>query len=196
MRQIKLSKKLVIISIALITIIFLAVISPLKGLSILTWPLILLGIVLWIVSLILLIAGLFNRQKENDQKKTIMISLLLIIGYIPIGLIYIKISEHVRTKITLNIINKSDSIPSNILIYGTGNIFENSDTLKINKFNKGDKIEYVIRPSTKPHRNGYIKIEFDVDSKHISKDIAGEFSINPYNIQQDWEVTLDNEFIK
>ena len=196
MGQIKLSKRLAIISIAIITLIFLAVISPLKGLSILTPLLILPGIVLWMVSLILLIAGLINRQRENNEKKTKMIALILIIGFIPIGLIYMKISGYVRTKITIDVINQSDFIPSNILIYGAGNIFENTDTLKVNKFNKREKIEYIIRPITKPHRNGYIRIEFDIDNKHISKNIAGEFSINPYNIQQDWEVSLGNDFYK
>ncbi len=156
----------------------------------------LLGIALWAVSVISLIDGLFNNQIESGQKKMIVIAILLIIGFIPIGLFYMKISGYVRTKITVNVINQSEFIPSNILIYGTGTIFENSDTLKVNKFNKGEKIEYVIRPSTKPHKNGYIRIEFDIDGKHIEKNIAGEFSINPYNIQQEWKVAIDNEFIK
>lgn len=196
MKNIMLSKKLAIISIVIVTFIFLAVISPLKGLSILTFPLIMLGIVIWITSLILLISELFNRQKENGQKKTIVITLILIVGFIPLGLIYTKISGYARTKITVNVINQSDFIPNNILIYGEGSIFENSDTLKVNNLNKGGSIEYIIRPSTKPHRNGYIRIEFDIDNKHISKNIAGEFSINPYNIQQYWEVAVDNEFVK
>lgn len=196
MREFKLSIRLVIISLIIITVIFFGVISPWQGLSILTWPLILLGIALWIVSVIFLISGLFTNQRKNSQKKTILIALFLIIGFIPIGLIYMKISGYVRTKITVTIINQSDFIPSNVLIYGTGTIFENSDTLKVNKFNKGEEIEYVIRPSTKPHKNGYIKIEFDIDGKRIEKNIAGEFSINPYNIQQEWKIIMDNKFIK
>lgn len=196
MREFKLSIRLVIISLIIITVIFLGVISPWQGLSILTWPLILLGIALWIVSVIFLISGLFTNQRKNSQKKTILIALFLIIGFIPIGLIYMKISGYVRTKITVTIINQSDFIPSNVLIYGTGTIFENSDTLKVNKFNIGEEIEYVIRPSTKPHKNGYIKIEFDIDGKRIQKNIAGEFSINPYNIQQEWKIIMDNKFIK
>ena len=196
MKQFKLSIRLVIISIIIITVIFLAIISPLQGLSILTWPLILLGIALWIVSLIILISGLFDKQRENGQKKAMVIALLLIIGFIPIGIIYMKLSGDIRTKITVNIINQSDSIPDNILIYGAGTIFENSDTLKVNKFNKGEKIEYVTRPITKPYRNGYIRLEFDINGKHIEKNIAGEFSINPYNIQQEWEITIDNAFFK
>ena len=126
-----------------------------------------------------------------------LITFILIIGFIPMGLIYMKISGYVGTKITVNVTNQSDFVPRNLLIYGTGNIFENQDTLKVKSFNKGEQLSYTIRPSTKPHRNGYIKIEFDVnDGKHISKNIAGEFSINPYHIQQDWEVTIDNEFVE
>ncbi len=121
---------------------------------------------------------------------------LLIIGFIPVGLIYMQISGIVRTKITVNVINQLDYPASKIFVHETGNIFENSDTLKMGKLNKGEKIEYVTRPSTKPHRNGYIRMEFDIENKHIAKDIAGEFSINPYNIQQDWKVSVDNEFVK
>jgi glucan phosphoethanolaminetransferase (alkaline phosphatase superfamily) len=196
MRQIKLSKKLAIISNLIITTIFLAVISPLKGLSILTFPLILIGIVLWIVSIILLISGLINKQSEKHQKIEIVIALILIISFIPIGFFSMKISGDVRTKIIVKVINRSNFTAKNVKIYGAGNIFENSDTLKINQLNKGDTTEYVTRPNTGPHRTGYIKIEFEADNKHISKNIAGEFSINPYNIQQDWEVILDNKFIK
>jgi hypothetical protein len=40
-------------------------------------------------------------------------------------------------------------------------------------------------------------IEFDLESnKRISRIIAGEFSINPYELKQYWEVNIDNEFLK
>ena len=104
---------------------------------------------------------------------------ILIIAFIPVGLIYMKISGEVRTKITVNVINQLGYPASKILIYGTGNIFENPDTLKMGKLNMGEKIEHVTRPSTKPLRKGYIRMEFDIENKHIVKDIAGEFSINP-----------------
>jgi len=197
MEQIKFSKKLAIISITIITVIFLAIISPIKGLSILTGPLMLLGIVLWVTSIIQLIAALSNRQGKSDQKKRIVIiTIILIIAFIPLGFFYVKISGNIRTTITVNITNTSKYVPNNILIYGAGNIFENQDTLKLNKFNQGEKIEYIISPTTIPHRNGNIRMEFDIDNIHISKVIAGEFSINPYSIQQEWEVIIDNEFIK
>jgi len=197
MEQIKFSKKLAIISITIITVIFLAIISPIKGLSILTGPLMLLGIVLWVTSIIQLIAALSNRQGKSDQKKRIVIiTIILIIAFIPLGFFYVKISGNIRTTITVNITNTSKYVPNNILIYGAGNIFENPDTLKLNKFNQGEKIEYIISPTTIPHRNGNIRMEFDIDNIHISKVIAGEFSINPYSIQQEWEVIIDNEFIK
>jgi hypothetical protein len=196
MRQIELAKKLAIISIVIITVIFLGEISPLKGLGILTWSILEAGILLWLTSLLLLIVGLFNRKKENEPKKNITMALLLTLGFIPLGFMYMTISGNIRTKITVSISNQSDFIPGNVLIYGTGNIFESTDTLKVASFKKGEKIEYVIQPSTAPHRHGYIRMEFDVDNKHISKEIAGEFSINPYNIKQEWEVVIDNEFVK
>jgi len=195
MDQVKLSQKIIISSIALITLIFLAVISPLKGLSILT-PLLIIGaIVLWITSIILLIKGYPDRNKENYQKK-ILVTIILIIAFIPLGLYYMKISGHVRTKITVHIKNQSDFIPENILIYGTGNIFENPDTLKVNSFGNGEELDFIIWPITKPGRKGYIRMEFDLSGKHFYKNIAGEFSVNPYNIQQEWKVTVDKEFLK
>lgn len=193
MSQLKLSQRFIISSIAIITLIFLAVISPLKGLSIFTAPLIFVAVGLWLTSLILLIKGFPDRK--NYQRKT-LITAILIIGFIPLGLFYMKISGNVRTKITVHIKNQSDFVPKNILIYGTGNIFENTDTLNANSIANGEEIKYIIWPTTKPNRKGYIRIEFDIPGKHISKDLAGEFSVNPYNIQQEWTVTLDKEFLK
>ncbi len=193
MNQLKLSLQSIIGAITIITLIFFAVISPLKGLSILTAPLIFVAVGLWLTSLILLIKGFPDRK--NYQRKT-LVTAILIIGFIPLGLFYMKISGNVRTKITVHIQNQSDFIPKNILIYGTGNIFENADTLRANSFAIGEEIKYIIWPTTKPGRNGYIRIEFDIAGKHITKDLAGEFSVNPYNIQQEWTVTLDKEFLK
>lgn len=170
-------------------------ISPLRGLSIVTWPLLQLAVVLWLISLVLVIRGL-NRKEENVQRKTKWIALALVIGFVPIGLVYIKIGGDVTTKITVHILNKSSSVASNVLVYGTGNIFEDSDTLKLNTFNNGENIEYVTWPNTGPHRNGYIRMEFDIADKHITKDVAGEFSINPYDIQQQWDIIMDSAFIK
>lgn len=193
MDQVKLSQKIIISSIALITLIFFAVISPLKGLSIFTPLLIFIAIVLWVTSIILLIKGFPDRKKENYQKNT-LVTIMLIVAFIPLALLYMKLSGHVRTEITVHIKNKSDFVPKNILIYGTGNIFENPDTLKVNSFAIGQELKYIIWPTTKPGRNGYIRMEFDIPDKHITKNIAGEFSVNPYNIQQEWIVTLDKEF--
>jgi hypothetical protein len=39
-------------------------------------------------------------------------------------------------------------------------------------------------------------MEFDLDKKHISKNIAGEFSINPYVIKQQWRLIIDDSFYK
>lgn len=70
MKSIQFSIILATVSITIITIVFLAVISPLQGLKILTFPILLTGIVIWIVSLILLIAGLFSRKRDINQKNS------------------------------------------------------------------------------------------------------------------------------
>lgn len=197
MRKIELSKRLIIIAIAIVTLLFIAIISPLKGLGLFTMPILLFGIGCWLFSIILLIVGLLNKGRDNYKRTTFAITLFLIIGFIPLGYFFMKLSGDVRTKITVKVINQSDFALNNVLIYGSGNIFENPDTLKIDNFEKGKQLFYIIKPTTKPHRNGNIMIEFDLESsKRISKIIAGEFSINPYELKQYWEVNIDNAFLK
>jgi hypothetical protein len=196
MKQIKLAQKLALIAILIITIIFLSILSPLKGLSILTPLAIVLGITIWGYGLIVLVLGLRNRKKENFSDIKILTAIILICGFIPIGILFMKISGKARTRITIEVVNQSERNPSNISIFGSGIIFENSDTLKLKKLNKGESLTYTINAISKPHRSGYIKMEFDLDKKHISKNIAGEFSVNPYVIKQQWRLIIDDSFYK
>lgn len=192
MKQIKIAIIMAIVAILIISVIFLSIISPLKGLSILTPLSILLGITIWGFSLILLISGLRNRYKENISKISILSAIILISSFIPIGYLFMKISGEVRTKISIVIVNHSDQIPANISIYGTGDIFENTDTLKLKMLKMGDSLSYRTRAISKPHRSGYIKMEYDFNNERISKIIAGKFSINPYVIKQEWKFIFKN----
>jgi len=196
MKHIKTAQKAAVLSVVIISIVILATLSPLKGLSLLTWPLILSGIALWIAGVVLLIAGLSDRASRGEHKRTTVLTLLLITGFVPLWMIYMKTGGNARSTITVTVTNQSDFIPGHVSIYGTGTIFEHCDTLKRNDFKKGEKIAYVVRPVTKPGRRGFIRMELEVDSQRSSKDIAGEFTVNPYDIQQEWEVTIDNEFVK
>ena len=196
MQQIKLAITMAIIAIIIITIVFLSIISPLKGLSILTPFSILLGVTIWGYGLIVLISAMRNRKKENFLNIQILTAIFLIFAFIPIGLLFMKLSGQARTRITIEVVNNSERIPSNISIFGSGSIFENSDTLKLKKLDKGESLTYKINAISKPHRRGYIKMEFDLDNKHISKNIAGEFSINPYDIKQQWRLIIDDSFYK
>ena len=196
MKQIKLAITMAIIAILIITIVFLSIISPLKGLSILTPFSILLGVTLWGYGFIVLISVLRNRKKENFLNIQILGAIFLIFAFIPIGFLFMKLSGQARTRITIEVVNNSDRIPSNISIFGSGSIFENSDTLKLKKLDKGESLTYKTNAISKPHRSGYIKMEFDLDNKHISKNIAGEFSINPYDIKQQWRLIIDDSFYK
>ena len=182
-----------LVAILIITAVFISTISPLKGIGIFTTLSIFLGILIWGLSLILLISGL--KTKENISKARILISIFFITAFIPLGYLFMKISGRVRTRITVSIVNHSDHKPANIKIYGVGNIFENTDTLKLEMLKKGESISYIIQAISKPHRSGYIKMEFDFNNKHYSKNIAGKFSINPYEIKQKWEVIIDNSFL-
>jgi len=192
MKQIKIAIIMAIVAILIISAIFLSIISPLKGLSILTPLFILLGITIWGFSLILLISGLRNRYKENISQISILSAIILISSFIPIGYLFMKISGEVRTKISIVIVNHSDQIPANISIYGTGNIFENTDTLKLKMLKMGDSLSYTTKAISKPHRSGYIKMEYDFNNERISKIIAGKFSINPYVIKQEWKFIFKN----
>lgn len=194
MRLIKIAITMAIIAILIITVIFISIISPLKGLGIFTSLFIFLGILIWGISLILLISGL--KTKEYISKTKILISIFFITAFIPVGYLFMKISGRVRTRISVAIVNHSDHKPANIKIYGVGNIFENTDTLKLEMLKKGESISYIIQASSKPHRSGYIKMEFDLKNKHISKNIAGRFSVNPYEIKQEWNIVINNSFVE
>lgn len=196
MKQVKIAFLMAMIAIMIITIVFISIISPLKGLGILTPLSIFLGISIWGSSLILIFSGLKHKNKENISKIGILITIVLILAFIPIGYLFMKISGKVRTRISVDVVNNSDYQPANIRIYGVGNIFENTDTLKLEKLKKGESMTYTIQAISKPHRSGYIKMEFDFNKKHISKNIAGNFSINPYEIKQEWSLIIDNSFIE
>jgi len=192
----KISRILAIASILIITLIFVATLSPAKGFGIITFPLLMIGILIWVASLIFFLIGFFNKTRDKNQKRSVILSIILIAGIIPLSIIYTATVQYVKTKITVSITNRSDYIPVNILVYGTGNIFNNPDTLKLDKLNKEGIIKFSIWPSTRPFGTGFIKMDYDIGENHISKNIAGEFSINPYMIQQHWEVIFDNGFMK
>jgi predicted RNA-binding protein YlxR (DUF448 family) len=194
MKQIKIVIIMAIIAILIILIVFISIISPLKGLGIFTPILILLGITIWGISLILFISGI--KTKGNISKIRILMSIFFIAAFIPLGYLFMKISGKARTRITVAILNHSDHNPANIKIYGVGNIFENTDTLKLEMLKKGESISYIIQATSKPHRSGYIKMEFDLNNKHISKNIAGRFSVNPYEIKQEWDIVIDSSFVQ
>jgi energy-coupling factor transporter transmembrane protein EcfT len=177
-----------------ILIVFISIISPLKGLGIFTSLFIFLGILIWGISLISLISGL--KTKEYISKIRILMSIFFIAAFIPLGYLFMKISGRVKTKISVAILNHSDHKPANIKIYGVGNIFENTDTLKLEMLKKGESISYIIQASSKPHRSGYIKMEFDLKNKYISKNITGRFSVNPYEIKQEWSIVINNSFVE
>ena len=90
------------------------------------------------------ISGYTKSKEINYKHKSVILTFTLLVSFIAIGLIYISISQFICTKITVNVINQSDFALENVKIYGSGNIFENPDTLKIKRLVKTDKIKYVI----------------------------------------------------
>jgi hypothetical protein len=199
MNSIKASTRISAIAFAIITAVFLAVISPLKGFGPITFPLILSGIGLWIASLIVLIIGLVKKERRETKRVNLVVVVLLILGFLPVGYLYMGISGDVRTKITINLTNQSGVNLDNVLIYGTGALFEGEDTLRIGRFENSQEIKYIIRPSTEPQKGGgkkgNVEMQFEMDGEIQSKIIAGEFSVYPLNIKQEWEVLVDQHFL-
>ncbi len=198
MNPFKLSIRLTIIALVIITIVFLSVITPFRGIGFMTTIIVKVGGGLWVASIILLIFGLVKQKgkRQHDYTNRKAMALLLIISLIPISFFYWKISGIVRKKIVVAVSNDSSTTAKNIKIYGTGSIFEKSDTLRVDFLVRGEHIIYSIMPVTKRNRSGHIVMEFDANDKHITKTIAGEFSTNPYRIQQNWRVIIDNELIR
>ena len=199
MNSIKASMTISAIAFAIITAVFLAVISPLKGFGQITFILILSGVGLWIASLIVLIIGLVKKERRETKRANLIVAVLLILGFLPAGYLYMGISGDVRTKITINLTNQSGVNLDNVLIYGTGALFEGEDTLRIGRFENSQEIKYIIRPSTESQKGGgkkgNVEMQFEMDGEIQSKIIAGEFSVYPLNIKQEWEVLVDQHFL-
>lgn len=186
-------------ALALITVIFLAVISPWKGLSLFTFPLILFGFALWISSVIFLIRGLADLKNESHPRLRLILAILSVIIFLPVGYAYMSISGNVRTRITIDVVNQSGMDLHHVSIYGAGDLFVGEDTLNIETFKTDQKVRYQINPSTQPQKGGGKKgnvvMAYEKDGTRSIKTIAGEFSVYPLNIQQEWEVMVNQEFL-
>jgi dipeptide/tripeptide permease len=186
-------------ALAIITVIFLAVISPWKGLSLFTFPLIMFGIALWISSVIFLIRGLADLKNETYPRTRLFLTIVSVMIFLPVGYAYMSISGIVRTRITIDVVNQLGMDLQNVSIYGAGDLFVGTDTLNIATFKTDQKIRYQINPSTKPQKGGGKKgnvvMAYEKDGTRIIKTIAGEFSVYPLNIQQEWEVIINQEFL-
>jgi dipeptide/tripeptide permease len=123
MHNIKTAVRHSLSALAIITVIFLAVISPWKGLSLFTFPLIMFGIALWISSVIFLIRGLADLKNETYPRTRLFLTIVSVMIFLPVGYAYMSISGIVRTRITIDVVNQLGMDLQNVSIYGAGDLF-------------------------------------------------------------------------
>lgn len=196
MNKIRTSLILALVAIGLITLVFISLLASPKGLGLLNMPLLLAGLGSWLVGAVLLITGVVKKTTEVLSKKTVITTAILLIAFLPVSWNYMQQAGKVRTQITVHVVNNSDKVAEQIAVYGSGTIFEKADTLKIGQLKPGEAFNYLAQPVTKPHRVGHIRMDFYIGNQSYSKTIAGEFSVNPYQLQQNWEVTLDSLLVE
>jgi hypothetical protein len=161
----------------------------------LTLPLLIIGVFLWLLSVIWFLWGwLRNANEEANERKGVSAS-SYILAFLPLCYCYLMATDEARTKITVDISNEAVPIHS-VKVFGSGSIFLNPDTLKLPGLAKGEKIEYKVKASTSPGMKGNIQMSFFIGEEKFSRKIAGPFSIEPMNLKQDWYVEINDEFLK
>jgi hypothetical protein len=160
----------------------------------LTFPFLVIGIFLWVMSVIWFLWGwLKNANEENNEGKGISAS-SYILAFLPLSYCYLMVTDEARTKIKVVIVNESQPLHS-IKIYGSGTIFLKPDTLKLPGIAQNETIEYKNKAATSPHMTGEIVLEGFLGKQKFRKKIAGPFSINPMRLQQDWKVVINENFL-
>lgn len=199
MTNIRTAKRFSLWAFALITVIAAADISPLHGLSVATFPLILLALALWAAGTILLIRGLMHLKQENPGRASLFWAVLFTAGFLPAGYGYMVLAGYARTRITVELTNRSGMELRAVTLYGAGEIFAEEDTLRRTSLAEGETLRYSINASSEPQRGGGKKgdivLEFDTERGHVSRVVAGPFSVYPLNIQQRWEITVDSNYL-
>ena len=198
MEKIRGPVKFALLALAIITVVFAAVVSPWKGLSIATFPVIMTGLGCWIGSVILLFRGLGKRKIQPFSQMTGMAAILLVLAFVPVAYAYMVISGQARTKITVAVSNRSGVDLHRVRVYGSGNYFLPQDTLKMAVLPAGQSLTYVIWPDTKPVKGGRppgnVVMEFDADGEHVVRAVAGAFSGYPSSVQQEWATTVERDW--
>ncbi|MBL7969566.1 MAG: hypothetical protein JNK09_21380 [Prolixibacteraceae bacterium] len=194
MKEIRSSLVLALVSLGIFTLVFISLLVGPKGLGVLTMPLLVAGFGSWLAGVIMLVIGLVRKHNEAVSKKLIVAATLLLIAFVPVSWEYLKKAGEVRTRITVRVMNHSDKVAEQIQVYGSGTIFGKADTMKIPQLRPGEDFTYWAQPVTKPHRVGHIRMDFNIGDRSYTKTIAGEFSVNPYQLQQNWEVDIDSLF--
>ena len=160
----------------------------------LTVPLLVVGVFLWVLSVIWFLWGwLKNANEESNERKGISASSYILI-FLPICYGYLLATDKARTKVSVSISTSIGPLHS-IKVFGTGSIFLDPDTNFFVGLTEGKPIIYKNNVSTAPHMKGDIQIIFYKGPKKYTKRVAGPFSINPMNLKQDWAINISEEFL-
>jgi len=160
----------------------------------LTVPLLVIGVFLWVLSVIWFLWGwLKNANEESNERKGINAS-SFILAFLPICYCYLLATDKARTKISVRVSTNVGPIHS-VKIFGTGTIFLDPDTNFYIGLASGKPILYQNNVSTSPHMKGDIQMIFYKGTEKFTKRIAGPFSIHPMNLKQDWDVEISEEFL-
>lgn len=158
----------------------------------LTLPLLIIGVFLWVLSVIWFLWGwLRNANDESNERKGVSAS-SYILAFLPLCYCYLMATDEARTKITVTLTNNARPVHS-VKIFGAGSIFLKPDTLKLPGLAKGDKVTYKIKATTSPGMKGHIQMTYFEGERKMTKQIAGPFSIQPMNLKQTWDTELKEE---
>lgn len=195
MKEIRISLILALVAIGLISLVFVALSLNERGLSILNMPLLVAGFGCWLAGLILFVSGVLKRPSGKASGKTIVLTVIALVSFFPLGWKYMLSAGKARTTITVQVTNRLETEIATVRIYGSGDIFENTDTFRVERLRPGEQLKYENRAVTKPHRSGEIRMDFGMGEQAYRKTIAGKFTVNPYQLQQNWEVVIDQNFL-
>lgn len=158
-------------------------------------PLMILGVLLWLFSVIWFLWGwLKNANVTGNERRGISAS-SYILAFLPLSYIFLMATDESRTRIKVLVKNESLEIHS-LKIYSSGTIFLTHDTLRMASLPRGQEISFTAKAATAPHMKGEILLEGVLNNQKLKRRIAGPFSIQPLRLKQDWKVVLDDAFLQ
>ena len=180
---------------ALATIIAYFSVDILEGL---TKPLMVMGIFVWVLSVIWFLWGWLRNANDDSNERKGVSATSYILAFLPLCYCFLMATDEARTKISVEVSNEGDPVHS-VKMYGKGSIFLNQDTLKLPGLASGEVATYKIKASIDPQRrmDGEIMMEYFLGAEKKTRRIAGPFSNSgQWELKQDWNVSFSEKKAK